>query len=201
MPIYYNKSNILLGKKWLLIYDEAEDWETLKPFWPHSLNGSIIVTSQRSALAQIAGGHEILLRPLDVQDGAHLLLKHLKREAEFELPGQAFEDAREISRIFDSLPIALAHIAGYIDQSGFSMQEFMERYNHWKDTRKIWSHSTYASYQYHKRLDTVFDIALQELTPDATEAILLMSMLNPSSIPEDMLFDEWLPDDQQQEYV
>ena len=85
------------------------------------------------------------------------------------------------------LPIAIAHMAGYMFTSKTHSEELQqmletrEVYNIWRKA-KMWTNPLYE-----KTLETVWNIALQELSASATELLYVISMLNPEAIPEDML--------------
>ncbi|KAI9735121.1 MAG: hypothetical protein M1834_001709 [Cirrosporium novae-zelandiae] len=177
-------------KHWLLIYDNVESWTDITPYWPCSTHGAIILTSQHSHLAQVTGGSEISLTPLPANEGAVLLLRHLRRFVSDNASIKDMAEAKGISIILGGLPIAISHMAGYIDMSQLSLPEFSTMYEKREQTQRIWScNHMNATYQYDKRLETVWDIAMKELSNDALDIIYLLAMLNPDLIQEDLLFD------------
>jgi len=174
----------------LLIYDNAEDWDTITPYWPHTTHGSIILTSQKSQSSYITGGSEIALQPMDPMEGAGLLFKHLPQFSGNNIPISDVAEARKISQILGGLPIAIAHCAGWVDKTQSSLPEFSRIYEHRDSSQKIWANDTSnITYQYSKTLDKLWDIALSELSPDAMSVVNLMSMLGPEHIPEGMLLE------------
>ena len=99
------------------------------------------------------------------------------------------------------LPIAIAHMAGYMFTSKIHPEELQqtlktrEVYNIWLKT-KMWTTPLYE-----QTLETVWNIALRELSASAIELLYVISMLNPEAIPEDMLVQCALlnPDSRNQE--
>ncbi|RFU30827.1 hypothetical protein B7463_g5472, partial [Scytalidium lignicola] len=189
------------AKRWLIVYDNVESWNTIKDYWPHSSTGSIIITSQHSDLTQITGGLEIPLQPLNSTDGGVLLLRHLRRVHSNTTSAVDMADAKSVSETLGGLPIAIAHMAGFIDKTQKSLTEFIAMFQKRDQSRVLWSPDTkYAStYQYDgKTLDTVWKIAIDELPEDALRIIQILAMLNPDKVPEKMLL---IADDEATEYL
>jgi tetratricopeptide (TPR) repeat protein len=183
------------------VYDNAEDWDTIKNYWPRSEQGSIIITSQRLDLAQVSAHSAIALQPLAPADGGLLLLKHLRRtESPISMEDQI--ESLKISETLGGLPVAIAHMAGYIDKSNSTLQEFSAMYKRRDQTHRIWSQNCRAwTYQYDRTLDTVWDIALAELNESARAMINLLAMLDPDRIPEKILFSDPLGEEMKSEYA
>ena len=185
----------------MIIYDNVESWDTIKDYWPHSPGGSIIITSQHSDLAQISGGLEVALSPLKSVDGAVLLLRHLRRLSSIDASASDMADAKAVSETLGDLPIAIAHMAGYIDKSRKTLPEFISMFQKREHSRELWSSKRKfdTTYQYNKSLDTVWDIALEELPDDALRVIRILAMLNPDKNPEQMLY--LTKDDDEERYA
>jgi predicted acyl esterase len=127
---------------------------------------------------------------MEPSEGAGLLFKHLPRIAGNDVPIAEMAEAREISQNLGGLPIAIAHCAGWIDKTQSSLSEFSKIYERREGSQKIWTHgSSNTTYQYNKKLDTLWDIALHELSSDAKSVVNLMSMLSPERILEGMLLE------------
>ncbi|KUJ15052.1 TPR-like protein [Mollisia scopiformis] len=43
------------SEKWLIVYDNADDIEVLKPYWPPGNKGGILITSRNAGAARVAG--------------------------------------------------------------------------------------------------------------------------------------------------
>ena len=187
MYAYITDTNMLIDKQWLLVFDNAQDWETLRTCWPCSTHGSIILTAQNPEFAQVAT-KEIALKPLDDTEGAGLLLKHLRDENKTE---EQQKHARSISFELGGLPLAIAHVAGYLSQSGESLQKFLEQFSERVHSAKVFQmDAPMTTFQYERTLGVVWDVALQRLSPDALQLIQILSMMNPDGVPEDMLYGD-----------
>lgn len=92
--------------------------------------------------------------------------------------------AEEISTFVGGLPLAIATIGGYISQSKRSMRDFLGML---KRSSSAWTASAKnPANQYNKPLDSVFDLALSELSANARKLLDILAFLNPDSIPEDI---------------
>jgi hypothetical protein len=92
------------------VFDNAEDINTIQPFWPASPRGAIIVTSQNPTLGLITKDN-IHLQPMTVDEGSSLIQNILQRG------GSEEEEARLLSEHLGGLPLAIAHFAGAILKS------------------------------------------------------------------------------------
>ncbi|MGW0570842.1 tetratricopeptide repeat protein [Streptomyces tauricus] len=105
----------------LLILDNAEPESWLRDLWPRGHGVRLLVTSRQpdwTGLLRADQRTEIL--PPGLADAAHLLLM----VCEGERPPQEQEAARAVAADLGCLPLALAHAAAYIRQSGISVQQF-----------------------------------------------------------------------------
>jgi hypothetical protein len=165
----------------------VDHWDTIEPYWPSGNAGSIIITSQRPNLVQISGGCEIALSPLQAQDGGALLLKHLRIPLTESSP--RFKAAVAIADTVGGLPVAISHIAGYIEKSQSTLGEFNEMYATREQSNRIWSEDCQNwTHQYQLTLETTWDIALQELPPKPRALINVLAMLDAEAVSEDLLF-------------
>ena len=115
-------------------------------------------------------------------------MKHL-RQADSDISVDDQIESQRISRVLGGLPVAIAHVAGYIHKSHVSLSEFSAIYKKRDQSWRIWSQNCRAwNYQYDRSLNTVWEIALTELTPAAREMVNILSMLSPDNIPESILF-------------
>lgn len=141
------------------------------------------MTTQRPRSRQITKDfYNIELQSFDEELGAKLLFKYLEQDPVDDAERAL---ARETSMIVGGLPLAIATIGGYINESESSVAEFLQilkrSSNAWEDTQDT------KTKHYEKTLGTVFDIALKELPNGARNLIDILAFLNPDSIPEGIL--------------
>ena len=95
------------------------------------------------------------VKSFDINDGSRLLFKYLERDAADENEQQASE---EISEFVKGLPLAIAAIGGYINQSHSQVQGFLANL---KRSSTVWTASAVGpAKQYDKTLQSVFNITL-----------------------------------------
>lgn len=173
-------------RRWLLIFDNVEGVRELSPFLPTVANAtsSIILTTQMSDCNPVTEVFQRFpLQSFKEADASKLLFKCLGREPADK---DEEEDAREVSEVVGGLPLAIAAIGGYIQQSDLTIQEFLENV---KRSSNVWEASAVGpAERYDKTLETVFNIALspQELGELPRMFINVLAFLNPDGIPEDI---------------
>lgn len=176
-------------RRWLLIFDNAEDWASLKPYWP-SRGGALLLTSQNASLAQVTRS-EVRLQPFPKAEGGRLLLK-LNHHVNVDAPADASGQANRIADELGGLPLAIAHVAGYIYESKAGFEDFLLLFQERSNSAHIFaSEGNMSTFQYEKRLGVVWDLALNRLerqNPDALRLVQTLSMLNPDGVPEGMLY-------------
>jgi len=124
------------------------------------------------------------LKPFDRSDGSKLLLRHLRKDESLTQS----TDASLISDELGGLPLAIAHVAGYLAESGASLGDCLELLKERRNSARIFSIAQpMTTFQYEKTFGTVWDVALQRLDQDALALIQVLSMMNPDGVPEDML--------------
>lgn len=95
--------------------------------------------------------------------------------------------AQDIASLVGRLPIAIAHMAGYMFTSKTKPKELQQRLET-KEIYNIWQkRGTWTTPLYEQTLERVWSIALQELSASARGLLYVMSMLNPDAIPDDLL--------------
>ena len=179
---------VFLDRNWLLIFDNADSWDCIRPYWPNGTNGAIIVTSQIAGLVQ-AGPirSHVQPRPLNEEEGANLLLDLAQHKNPSE---EDMAAARGVSGVVGGLPIAIAHIAGYMFNSAVTLPELIPRLKT-QEAYTIWSsEKTWSTAMYEQRLDMVWHVALQELPEEAMNLLQILAMMSPDFIPEAMLFGQ-----------
>ena len=167
-----------------MVFDNAEDSNDLNLYLPLEtvVHGSILITTQKPT--EFSATKVFGTVPMDSfgrDDAAALLFKYIQAEPADE---KEEEIAREISEAVDGLPLAIATIGGYINQSGSNLVDFIGKL---KTSSDAWIASVVGLVdQYEKNLETVFDIAVTELSDNARTIIGILAFLNPDHIPEEI---------------
>ncbi|KAK3984497.1 hypothetical protein QBC44DRAFT_252748 [Cladorrhinum sp. PSN332] len=177
---------------WLLIFDNVIDQASIKSYWPAHDHGWVLVTTQNRDVVHMATFGIHLTTMLD-DEGAKLLLRHLEyNSSDSSMYQDDVETAKVVSRELEGLPIAIAHVAGYIGKLGRPLSYFLDQFRERRQASRVWSMDSRntTTPQYERTLATVWDMALSVVSPEARFLIDVMAMLSPDSIPEEMLLSD-----------
>ncbi|KAM0723449.1 hypothetical protein Q7P37_000435 [Cladosporium fusiforme] len=184
-------------KRWLLVFDNIVNWEDISRYIPglfRRSSGSILITTPNERLLALAANTTMIrINPLNQKSGSKMLLKYLGRDVEND-PERHL--AREISVFVGGLPVAIAHVAGYVDYSGYSLEELIETFREWRKRAGVATDeaddlpATFreASFSYEGALTMVWEVTLRELTQDARDVLNILACLNCASVPKDMIW-------------
>jgi hypothetical protein len=183
-------------QRWLVVFDNVDNLLDVQQYLPKNLldtQGSILITTRKADLGLLTAPSSyarIELGVLTLDDSQRLLLSstnvlftNMRDHPEFHL-------AAEIANYAERLPLALSHIAGYIQVSGCSLSDFVEL---WKERRR---HTTFhpptqdALTKTDKALEIVWNIGLREVTIDARELLNILAFLDSDTIQKDLLVGE-----------
>ena len=186
-------------KRWLLVFDNANAWSDIQEFLPTDLlksNGSILITTRKSDLRSSAPFfkcHVIELGALTLEESRRLLLlsmqpsldrKELALHPEYKLAG-------EIAVLAERLPLALAHIAGYVQVSKCTLTDFVQLWNERRrHTRGPSQMANPLTLSTDRALETVWNIGLREVTIDARELLNILAFLDSETIQRKLLVGE-----------
>jgi hypothetical protein len=188
-------SKSLQARRWLLIFDNVEDWDFVLQYLPRNFyhsNGSTIITTQDSSLvANVKHNYE--LETFGEEDGSTMLLQYLERADPLRDPERDL--AQQISGLVGGLPVAISHVAGYVSYSQCSLSELLEIF---KQRRRHTGAATsedddlpasfrQASFSYDETLAMVWNVTLRELSTDARDLTYILAYLNCEAVPESML--------------
>ena len=164
-----------------MIFDNADDLDILGHAWPSNSQGSILVTSRNPNIAfnPAAGGSQV--QPLNDTEGACLLLSLLKVDSGSEANQEL---AREVAHTLGSLPLALAQIAGFINQRKVPLKSFLPLYQ--RNASKIVSKKTGIT-GYDHTLSTVWEMSLSKLSGPARTLQQILAFFDPEKVDEEVL--------------
>jgi MinD-like ATPase involved in chromosome partitioning or flagellar assembly/tetratricopeptide (TPR) repeat protein len=111
-------SEDLPDKRWLLVYDNAEDIGQLKPLLPVG-GGHVLITSQNDEWQKQGISTSLEVDKFLPEDS----VRHLRRR----LSGITEADARTIARILQDIPLAVAAAGALLAVTGMSVDEYLER--------------------------------------------------------------------------
>lgn len=174
------------NSKWLLIFDNADNLEVLKPYLPTCRHGSILITSRDPDIVNSRFGSQGLeVEPFALEDGAKFLLEQLRDGAE------SLDVAKKASRVFGGLPLALCQLIGYIDSNQSSLQDFLELPQIKALSFKLLDkyEDDVIKFNYALSFATAFDQQLIKLKEhsEARELLEMLALLDPDCVAEALL--------------
>jgi tetratricopeptide (TPR) repeat protein len=116
--------------QWLLIIDNLDTFEQLDDLIPTQGQGDILITTHRQAIGAIARLNKVHTMPLD--EGTLFLLRRanvIAQDSSLDtLPATVVEDARDICRRVDGLPLALDQAGAYIEETQIGVPGYIALY-------------------------------------------------------------------------
>ncbi|GFF73987.1 hypothetical protein IFM60648_04080 [Aspergillus lentulus] len=174
------------NSKWLLVFDNADDLDTvpLHKFYPAVNWGHIIITSRDQAVIGSIAENGHILSPLREGDAVQLLLE--KSGIQHPTEGD-IEDARTVTGLLGSLPLALVQPGAFVRSRHRSLQQYCRLYRTRRDDLLGFASRLGDS---EKAVLTTWEINFKQVereSPGAASLLLLVSFLEQSSIPEMLL--------------
>jgi tetratricopeptide (TPR) repeat protein len=152
----------LPDKRWLLIYDDAEDVEELTPLLPVG-GGHVLITSRDEQWQDIGTS-------LEVDNFQHEeSISHLRRR----LPGITEADVSRIARVLQNIPLAVAAAGAMLAVTGMSAGEYLERLEHQPTRTYPGSHPLAA---YPPEVAKAWNLSLDELETRSAAAARLLGI-------------------------
>jgi hypothetical protein len=182
-----------VNTSWLLVFDNADKLDLLRPFWPRRGNGSILVTS-RDPLAKSQGSFTdggIDLEPLSEDEGSRFIRMLTSCE---EIPEER-KASIHLSNMLGGLPLAMIQMSGIIRRRRWSIEEFVESMEGDAQYREVHNlNNPVQQARYGNTLSTAWNF--DDLSKDAIDLLEILALLNPDRIQEDIFIKECeSPDD------
>jgi tetratricopeptide (TPR) repeat protein len=170
-----------LGRRdrWLLIFDNAEDPQDLRPFWPPSpgSGGHVLVTSRNPNWQPLAATVPVDVLP---RDDAIAFLQLRARIGK--------DDADRLAEALGDLPLALEQAAAYLAQTHTPVDEYQELLR--TRARELFALGHPATSE--QTIATIWTVSLQSLrneAPPAEDLLRLCAFLAPEDIPRRLFSD------------
>ncbi|MGV9868696.1 FxSxx-COOH system tetratricopeptide repeat protein [Rhodococcus koreensis] len=164
------------GERWLLVFDNAEDPRSLRPYWPTTPTGRVLVTSRHPGWGGIGGRLEVAV--FTRAESLALLAR--------QVPGIDDETADKLAGELGDLRLALEQAAGYMEVNGTDPQRYLELFRVMRE--ELLAEGDGAD---HVLLDATWQISLTQLAEDDPAAVQLLhraAFLAPEPLPM-ALFD------------
>lgn len=157
--------------RWLLVYDNADEPEDVRAFWPRGGNGHIIVTSRNPQWAEVARSI-----PVDVFQRTESCELLQRRNPEL-----SHEDADRLAAVLGDLPLAVEQAAAWRAETGMSTDEYLQLFEE-KRTELL---ATRAPADYDVSVEAAWNVSLdriRDFNPGALELLEICAFLSPEPI-------------------
>lgn len=171
------------SRTWLLIFDDADEADTLRDFWPAEGPGAILVTSRNPTLwSGYFAPTLVNLEPLSVEEGSELLRTMSGSDEDFSI----------LSNTLGGLPFILAQVGSLMGRMGLSVEEYLRRMNEVAQRSGPFATTTGIVASTTIRNTTLWDIpvlstALASLSTSSKAMLNVMSFLDPDCIPDSIM--------------
>lgn len=181
---------LTVHKGWLLIVDDVEDLELLQGVLPSTRQGAILLTTRAQALGTLA--ELLVVPPMPTEEGAMLVLRRARiiavqsTDALASLPQTPA--ATELVDLLDGLPLALDQAGSYIEETGCSIADYLQRYN--GQRKALLARRGLHAGVHPDSVKTTLQLSVQWIEQvhfAAAELLRLCTFLHAEAIPEEML--------------
>jgi tetratricopeptide (TPR) repeat protein len=176
--------------QWLLIVDNLEAIDLLRDLVPAPHSGHILVTTRSHRTGHLA--RRVDLEPMQIDDGALLLLRRAKRLSPDALLNDALETeavlAKELSQVVHGLPLALDQAGAYIEETERGLSDYVSLYQQYSSS--LLERRGASGQDHPESVTATFSLSFEKvktLNPAATELLEFCAFLHPDAIPEEML--------------
>ena len=162
--------------RWLLIYDNAENPESLREYLPGG-EGHVIITSRNQVWNREATELEV-----DVFTPAESIA-HLCRRIDWMEP----QDAARLAHALGDLPLAVEHAAAYLELTNMSVDTYMERLESYPDDM----FGEVPSQGYPLSIKTTFAASLEQLEaawPSGKRLLQMSVFLGPDPFSQALVY-------------
>ncbi|KAI9817882.1 MAG: hypothetical protein M1827_001001 [Pycnora praestabilis] len=178
---------------WLLIFDNAENEEFLRGYWPAS-KGAILITSRKYVNFNNDAKRTGITVPLFTEEESWdvmvRLLNWKNKLDRGDIEAGEISAAKALLETISGLPLAIQQAATQIKRRGCTIQEYLEIFRH-SSNELLPRPSGIRSSTIHA-LDTIWSIAFKALNPDPSALLSVLCLLSPDVIQLDL----FLPKDQ-----
>ena len=196
---------------WLMVLDNADDTKVwigpvvqepqqgspqgpapLADYIPRGSHGFVVITTRDSQLGKrLANVKE---KPIDVLPFGSTESEILLRSKLSEDDRISQEDANEIIKALDFLPLAITQAAAYLDQNDMTIARYLQLFRAGKaDTSDLLKKDVYdpgRDYEIQNSVFQTWKISFHQISkqyPRAAEVLSLMAVLDRQAIPENLL--------------
>lgn len=173
------------NRRWLIIFDNADTPDIVKPFLPPGPTGHILLTSRASVFDTIEIVKPVELNEMSPAEARTFLLKRTGRESEVGLESNA---ASKLVEELGFLPLALEQAGAHILRNKSLFQDYLKSFRN-RRLELLNKYSPVAG-DYRETIRTTWSINFRQLEKEseaAADLLRLSAFLSPDSIPLEFL--------------
>jgi transcriptional regulator with XRE-family HTH domain len=174
---------------WLLIMDNIEDLTLIQQVLPVDCQGHLLLTTRIQSTGSFA--RCIPLDPMTDSEGALFLLRRVKRLE----PGATLVQSpptdqllgQRLSSLLGGLPLALDQAGAYIEETGCSISDYLQRYTHQRT--QLLDRRGMAGREHPHSVTATFSLVYEQVkqkNPLASDLLRLCAFLHAECIPEEL---------------
>jgi len=170
-------------RRWILVFDNADDPEDLVGYFPAGSGGHILITSRNQSWSQRGAtlGVDVFLRRESTE--------HLSRRA----PGLTLEEADEVATAVGDLPLAVEQAAAWLAETATPTAEYLRRLT--EQTAAVLALNQAADYP--ETVAATWNISIERLkerSPASVRLLQLCAFLAPEPISSHLLYGKAMLD-------
>ncbi|MFE4215619.1 FxSxx-COOH system tetratricopeptide repeat protein [Streptomyces sp. NPDC056844] len=167
------------SERWLLVFDNADDPERLRRYFPQGGSGHILVTSRNQSWSQHGDALpvDVFLREESIE--------HLQRRA----PGLSDEDAAQVATAVGDLPLAVEQAAAWIAETATPIDTYLEQLA--QQAPEVLALNQPAGYP--QPVAATWNISIERLkerSPAAVRLLQLCAFFAPEPISANLLYSK-----------
>ncbi|HEU5227720.1 MAG TPA: helix-turn-helix transcriptional regulator, partial [Ktedonobacteraceae bacterium] len=167
---------------WLLIVDNVENIELIKPILPVARKGSFLFTTQLSTLGALA--ENVLLKPMTYTEGIRFLLRRIRSSSS----DNEYEEATRLAATLGGLPLALDQAGAYIEETRCNISDYLNLYQ--RHYAYLLRHRGTVVVDHPDTVYATLSLCLEKIrqrSPLAIELLYLCAFFSSEAIPEELI--------------
>ncbi len=168
----------------MIVYDNAEDPDVIRNYWPLAGRGQAIITTRNPSFAFDLGGHRMEVTNWDNATGLKFLFHLLSTDIGPDLEDDESPAALELSEKLQGHALAISAVAAFIHKCALSVTEFVRLY----DQHQSEVHDFLGS----RSINALWRRSFKTLNPRSRALLAAMCFLQPDNIPQAAFEPEWI---------
>ncbi len=175
------------NSSWLLVIDNADTPDLLKPYLPQSHKGHLLLTSRASYLGHLSIPDPLRLNTLLPEEARAFLLRRAGRKAPDAADEQA---AADLAHELGFLPLALEQAGAYVAETQARFDDYLADYREFRI--ELMKRSKPETGNYPQGVEETWNLSFKEverISKASGDVLRLSAFLSAERIPEELLVE------------